>query len=361
MRNVINVLMVGSDLSVKGGMTTVVKAFLKNNFKDVNIKYIPTHIEKNIILKIIFFSKSIIKTIIALIFGKVDIVHIHLSERGSFFRKYIIFYLSKIFKKKIIVHMHGAEFKEFFYNSSRFIKNMIIKLMKKSSKVIVLGKSWDEFVKQIDISIETKIIRNSVRYPNEVVVYETEDIRILFLAVLTERKGIFDLIKAAEILLASKNMESYNIKFIIGGSGKEEIKAKEEVNKRGMDKYFEFKGWVNDNEKIELLKTSQIFVLPSYNEGLPVAILEAMSYGLPIISTNVGSIEDAVIDNYNGYIIKPGDICELKNSMEKCIVLKELWNKFSQNSKGLIREYYNELNYFDEMQQIYVDLVRGDK
>lgn len=351
--------MVGSDLSVKGGMTSVVESFLNNDFKGkINIQYVPTHLENvSTVNKMIFFMKSLFTIVKSLIFNDISIAHIHMSERGSFFRKYIVFILARMFHKKVIIHLHGAEFKEFYYNVNKIIKKMILHLLKSSDKVLVLGDSWENFIKELDNSIDTVILRNSVKYPIEKVEFNGSNINILFLAMIIKRKGIFDLIEAAKIIKNNENLKNYNIKFIIAGTGEEEGTAKQKVKEYGLQEYFDFKGWVNKQEKIQLLKESQIFVLPSYNEGLPVAILEAMSYGLPIVATDVGSVRDAVIDNYNGILINAGDIKALAKSIEEIIFYKDKWIKFSLNSKKIIEEYYEERRYFEKVEQLYNNVL----
>jgi len=86
-------------------------------------------------------------------------------------------------------------------------------------------------------------------------------------------------------------------------------------------------GWCNSYEIDNLLKKSDLFILPTYSEGFPNSILEALNNGLPIISTPVGGISDSVINNKNGFLIKPGNINMIKRSME--------W--FTYNRKSLLQ------------------------
>lgn len=353
-----NVLMLGSSLTVKGGMTSVVEGFINYNFKGNNIYYIPTHIDANKLKKIVFFVVSLVKVIHYLLFKKISIIHMHLSERGSFIRKNIIFNLAKFFNKKVIVHMHGAEFKEFYYSCNDRKKLKIRRLLRESDKVLVLGQSWNEFVLEIDKDIKTKVMPNFVTLVDDKVSLKGNKINILFLAVLIRRKGIFDLIEAINYLL--KEIKDYDIKVIVAGTGKEETEAKDRVNELGIGGNFDFKGWVGKKEKQKLLQESQIFVLPSYNEGLPVAILEAMSYGFPIISTSVGSIEDAVINGYNGIIIEPGDVLKLKESIKQLILNNEMWKQYSNNSKELVKNKYNANIYFSQIEELYNKINKGE-
>ena len=348
-----NILMIGSSLNVKGGMTTVVEGFLSNEFNNSRLYYIPTHIEELKIKQLIFFGINLVKIVYYLLSKNISVVHIHFSERGSFTRKNIISRISKLFGKSTVVHMHGAEFKEYYNSSKENKKNKIRKFLLNSKKVIVLGKSWDDFVKSIDVHINTEIMPNFVSCVDEKALFNKEEINILFLAVLIKRKGIYDLIEAINSLIKENLLIGYKVNVIIAGSGTEEVKVKAKVKELGIEGNFDFRGWVDKEQKNELLKKSQIFVLPSYNEGLPVSILEAMSYGLPIISTNVGSIEDAVINNYNGIIINPGNVNQLKEAIYTLIRDEKRWNEFSNNSKYLVEKIYNKDIYFKKIEEIY--------
>lgn len=87
-----------------------------------------------------------------------------------------------------------------------------------------------------------------------------------------------------------------------------------------------------------------------------MSILEGMSYGLPIVTTNVGDICDAVKNNFNGYVIEPGDIKGLCDGIKCLIINKYLWNRFSANSKKIILDNYDEKNYFFKVEELYHNL-----
>lgn len=353
----INILMVGPRCDVKGGITSVVNSFLNYDFKEAfKIYYVPTFIERGNIKKIVYFIFSLLKILFVLGYFNISIIHVHVSERGSFSRKYIIFKLGKLFRKKIIIHMHGAEFKQFYAGANNKRKKIIIKFLKGADQVIVLGTGWNEYVKTLDNEINTIILRNSIKVISEKAYFCAVQVNILFLAVLTIRKGIFDLIESANILLQDKELKRQNIKFIIAGDGKENARVKKYVNDLNLTENFQFMGWVKDVVKKDVLIKSQILVLPSYNEGLPMSILDGMSYGLPIVATNVGDICDAVKNNINGYIIEPGDIKGLCDGIKSLIINKDIWNKFSTNSKKIILDDYNEKNYFCKIEELYHNL-----
>lgn len=113
----INVLMCGSVLSVKGGMVSVVKNYLNyKDWEDVDIRYIPTHINANKYVLVLYFMWAYIKILCLALIGKVDIVHLHTAERGSFFRKAFLVQTFNILGIKTVMHHHAAEFELFYFS-----------------------------------------------------------------------------------------------------------------------------------------------------------------------------------------------------------------------------------------------------
>lgn len=351
----IKVLMLGSDTKIKGGMTTVVNFYLDNKFEGTKIKYLPTHYCENTITNIFLFFSNIFK--VNKMIKTNDIIHMHMSERGSCIRKYIIFKLAKNKNKPVVIHMHGAEFKEYYNSLNNYRKSKILELLRGSEYVLTLGKNWNDYIKSIDDNINSIILRNSVKIPKEIVKLKSDEFNILFLAVLEKRKGIYDFVEIAKKLLIEYKGKK-QIKFIVAGSGKEEDAIKKLTKEYNIDSKFEFVGWIDKDEKEKLFKKSHLYILPSYNEGLPMSILEAMSYGIPIISTNVGSIDEAVKNDENGYITKPGDILQMFNKSFNIINDEKLWIKLSNNSKQICYKNFNIDNYYKINEKIYKSIIK---
>lgn len=356
-KNKIKVLIVGSDSSVKGGITSVIDNFLQNRWNQIEVELLPTYIEGSSVEKIKFFIKSIIIYVIKSIKQDFDIAHIHMSYKGSFFRKWMVVKISKIFNKKVILHLHGSEFEVFYNSSSKMIKNMIKGIFEDSDKVIVLGEKWKNVIKSISGNAKIEVFNNAVEIPKENVNWCDTKINVLFLGVLIKRKGVYDLIESIKILKDTGIIKSKNLNFIIGGSGPEEEEIQYLINKYNLNPYIEMKGWVSGDLKEELIKKSQLFILPSYNEGLPMAILETMSYGMPVITTNVGSISEVVKNNYTGFLIEPGDIKNMAELITKIIDNKFTWEKISKNCKNEIYNRFNEKKYFEEIEILYNNIA----
>lgn len=347
------VLMVGNHPSVKGGITTVITQMLNHDWNKDNIKleFVSTYIEKNSILKIIFFIVAYIKILYNFIFFRPDVVHIHMSYKGSYTRANLIVNTANIFKIKYIIHLHGSEFEKWFNECHENKKRKIRKMLKNSYKFIVLGEKWKNVILSIEPDTDVFVLNNAIKETPKKCMYN-EKINILFLGVMIKRKGIYDIID-----IIRKNyllLKNNKVTFILSGSGKEEENLKRIVYENNFDDIVCFTGWINDKEKEKIILKSQFMLLPSYNEGLPMAILESMAYGLPIIASNVGDISEAVENGKNGFLIRPGNLNDLDEIIKKIINIDfKLWNEMSEYSKYIINKKFSEKIFFEKINSIY--------
>jgi glycosyltransferase involved in cell wall biosynthesis len=117
-----------------------------------------------------------------------------------------------------------------------------------------------------------------------------------------------------------------------------------------------FEGWVSGIRKHELLSTCDIFILPSYNEGLPLSILEAMNYHLPIIATPVGGTAEVVHDGINGFLVAPGDQKAMCQRLMRFIDNPDLITRMGSESARLITDYQPEA-VLPRLNQLYTELL----
>lgn len=355
----IKVLMVGSDPSVKGGIGSVIGQMLQHdwNAENVQMDFIPTYKETNNIKMILYFMKQFPKVKKYIREEKPDVVHIHMSYKGSFLRKYEIHKFCVANGVPDIIHLHGSEFKQWYEAMGSNTQEKIRKLLKESKAFIVLGNKWNEAVKEIEPDTNTVVVSNTVHVPEETVSWNAERFQVLFLGVLLKRKGVEDLLKAAKLLKDTGRIGK--MKFVIAGTGEKETELKDFSKKNDLNDVVDFAGWTAGEAKTKLLKESQILVLPSYNEGLPVAILEAISYGMPVVATDVGDISSAVHDGENGYLVDPGDVNRLSDSIYKISSSKETHEEMVTMSKMIARNDFADEKYFVQISNCYKKVIRG--
>lgn len=330
----------------RGGVAQVVKVY-SNLFECFN--FIATTKATNFLDKLIALMLAIFKFLLMFLMKNVKIVHIHGASYSSFWRKCIFINLSYLFKIKVIYHIHGGEFHIFFSKYPKFVKQTL----QKCDVVIVLSSFWKDFFEKEVCHKKIIIINNIIDKPIKLDILEDKNTcNLLFLGLLSRNKGIYDIL---EVLHKFYKDYKGKICLYIGGNG-EITTVKELICKNQLNEIVKFMGWVSKERKCEVFSNSDIFVLPSYNEGLPISILEAMSYKLPIISTPVGGIPEVVENNVNGLLIEPGNQIELKAAIDKLLYNPELRKRMGEVSYKRSLLYFPE-NVEKQLEQVYRELL----
>ena len=355
----IKVLMIGNHPSNKGGMTSVISQIKEHDWSPdgIDLSFIPTFLPGNLAKKALYFVFAYFRILARCMFKRPDIIHMHMSYKGSFSRKFYIHKLCKTFKVKDIIHLHGSEFEKWYNEVDEKKKRDIVRLLTESDGIVVLGESWRNIVKRIAPNANVEVISNGIEIPADTVHWDNEHCTVLFLGVLIPRKGVSDLIKLIEEI--RNNNQLGNLRFVIAGSGEEEERLKNEVHNASLENVVSFAGWVTGDKKNQLLKSSQILVSPSYNEGLPISILEAASYGMPIVSTDVGDISAVVKDGINGVLIQPGDISGLSDGILTAST-RDTFFRMSKRSREIIEESFSVESFYRKLSKLYHELGESD-
>ncbi len=305
--------------------------------------------------KRIFFLKQLLKIISFLSKNKdIRLVHIHSAKSGSLYRKLIIAYIAKVFfKKKIINHIHTGHFKHFYDDSSWAGKKLIRFFLKMNDATITVSDYWKTyFITSFDLKNVYKLNNMVNRVESNGTVVNGSPVTMLFLGMITRHKGIFDLLK---VIAVHRELLKNNLKLIIGGCGQVE-ELNEIIESNNLRGIVEYKGWVTGEEKEKLIQHSDVYILPSYYEGVPISILEAMRYGKPIISTFVGGIPEVVEPGINGLLITPGDYKALLNSLLYYINDHGNISKHGHQSLHKVKDYYPEV-ITPQLETIYSSLL----
>ncbi|BAY20657.1 group 1 glycosyl transferase [Calothrix sp. NIES-2100] len=317
------IIMIGASLQQNGGIATVEQLILKYAPNEIKIQHLTSHDEGSITHRLIVFIKALISLLSQLIFQKTDIVYIHLSDGGSVLRKAIIALTAFIFQKPVFIHAHGAEFHVTYSRLPLWAKKWLNAIFRKCQGFIVLSNTWKDFyVTNLGLNPQQVfVLPNPTELPIEIPQrLSVKKVTLLFCGRVGQRKGAFDLIQAFANLPSTIKDRS---QLILAGDGDLEA-GQNLVNSLNLAEYITFLGWVDSQKRNELLADADVFILPSYNEGLPMAILEAMAWGLPVISTPVGGIPELVVPQKNGLLVTPGDVENLSQAMQTLIANETL-------------------------------------
>lgn len=352
------VLVVGpSNTKSRGGMATVIGGI--RNSKILNLRYdidiFPSYIDGNILVRLLYSLYGYLKFLT--IYKKYDFFHIHTASFGSTFRKRIYLKTIKKAGKKAIVHIHGAKYLIFYAKLNQKKKKQVLEFLKSADMVIALSDEWKKsFEKTFGlkncVSLSNGI--NTDEYVNAVCDINAHHNEFVMLGRIGKRKGSYDLINAVEKAVKVNPQ----IKIYLAGDG-EISEVRKLVKQKKLEKNIEVVGWVDYNGKIELLKKSSILILPSYNEGLPMSVLEGMACGKAIISTTVGAIPE-VVKVENGILVKPGDVEALADAIVKCSSNLDLLEYYSKNNIKKIKEQFSIETMHRKLLEFY-DLMENNE
>ena len=267
---------------------------------------------------------------------KVRILHAHTAAGTDFKRTAVMVNMAKRCGLKVILHSHASSFKDFYRDADEKKKTWIRGVLGKADVLIVLSESWKTYFMGIGVPEEKIVIlHNITAYPQIKNVEKNEDkVRLLFIGEIGQRKGVFDLLKA---IGTHRDEMKDKIELRIGGNKNEE-KLLATIKDYGLDEFVHFEGFVSGEKKIDLLNWANVFVLPSFNEGLPISILEAMSYKMPIISTPVGGIPE-VVDETNGVLVEPGNSEQIYKAIRQYVLDRTLIDKQGEESYKKVETY----------------------
>ena len=272
----------------------------------------------------------------------------------GFFRSALLIFLAKIFNHKLILHFHCGDYNDFISERGMIFRKFIIYTFKIVDYAIILGNSiLQNFSLIFNEKTKIEIIPNGIRkidlIPTDLIKKES-CLKIVFMSNLIESKGYLDLLEAINILVGIYKFKRVECKFC--GSFLTSNDDKRFSNIYDAKKYFfdfivknnlqenvSFIGNVTGEMKTRILNESDIFVLPTYYnaEAQPISILEAMSLGKIIISTNHRAIPDMIIHNFSGIIV---------NSHSPDEIAKSIYEINTDRNKQKALEF-NSLNHFE--------------
>jgi glycosyltransferase involved in cell wall biosynthesis len=177
---------------------------------------------------------------------------------------------------------------------------------------------------------------------------------ILYTGSLDALKGLFDLIRSAEHVC----QDYQNVKFILAGRGPLEKKLKRFVHNLGLEKKISFIGYVNQETLLKYYQNATIFVHPSYHEGLPTTILEAMSCEIPTVATAVTGTSEVLVDGKTGFLVPPKDPEKLATAISSLLNDKKLRERMGKNAKEHVKRNFDWVIIAKKFEEIYSNRIK---
>jgi glycosyltransferase involved in cell wall biosynthesis len=242
------------------------------------------------------------------------IAHIHTCSGLTYFLDGTFALLARVRGVPVVLHIHGARFDVFLDGLNRPTRWLARRIAKLAARVVVLSGEWQQKMSTRLPGAKLTIIENGVAEPPPIAAEKVADeITVLFLGNLCQRKGVWDLLACAGQLPPGVRVA------LVGGEEDPGIAAQVQqyLERENLKQRIEMVGPAVGEAKFRWLRKADIFVLPSYAEGVPISMLEALAAGLPVIVTPVGGIPSVLEEGIHALFVSPGDRTALAGAIAR--------------------------------------------
>ena len=284
--------------------------------------------------------------------GQLAGVHVNMAERLSLFRKGAIVVASKMLGVPVVLHLHAAQLHTFYPKLPRPLQALTRWVFTLPECCIVLGTTAERFVvEQLHVpKARVEIVINGVPAPTVPRRIQAANgvHRILFVGNLNERKGVTDLLRA----VAYPGFNTLRTELVLAGGGDVQAYTAKAVA-LGIEDRVKFIGWTAQKEVAQLMAQADILVLPSYDEGLPLVILEAMANGVAVVCSPVGEIPSLLHHNLSACFVQPGDVKDLSTTLQQVLEQPQLRETLEKNGRALYLEKFSMVQFFSSIARIH--------
>ena len=342
-----------TSMQTRGGIATYVRDIHETSlWTDWNIRHIAVHQDGSKGTKMATFITGTSSFVIELMRCRPNLVHLHSSSDASFIRKAILLWMSRLARVPVVLHMHGSDFKTFYDESPRLFRAAIRFTLSQAKAVVALGDVWAARLRAIAPDARITVIPNAVRPARPVrQPGRGQPVRVVFLGRIGERKGAFRLLQAWALL------DAPTATLTIAGDGSIE-EARDVIRELGIQNSVEVTDWLSPDAVSELLNRSHILVLPSRDEGQPMAVIEAMAHGLCIVASDVGGLGEMIGDGC-GVIVSPNDVGSIAAGLRLVIADAELRAWYGAAAFKRVAERYDVDTVVRRLDSLYHEVMAG--
>ena len=339
------VLVVAPGKVGRGGIASVVHLHQRTRmWSAMRCRLLCTFREGSSMGKILAAGISYLRTPFALM--GTQIVHIHAAGESSFLRKLPILFMAKALRKTVILHLHASSEASLFVRTPRWAWRYGLR---SADCIITLSPTWENIIRKHVPDATIAVVPNPVRsFSTE---RRTRNLtpRVLYVGKVEQRKGYDTLLEAAAML----HEEHPNVEFWFAGHG-ELAEARAYSERLGISSAVRLLGWLSSEELEPIYEQVDIFCLPSRNEGVPMAMLEAMSHALPVVVTAVGGIPDVVRNGHNGLLVMPDNPHSIAEAISRLLLDPGRAECFAAAGQRTVQQSCDLEDVGDQLAQIYM-------
>jgi glycosyltransferase involved in cell wall biosynthesis len=338
-------------------MATVIALMAAHPDERIRITVVPTYIEGSVWQRLTLSVHGMLRASWLVLRRRTDVLHVHLGAAGhggSVVRKAVPLWAARVVGIPAVIHGHSYDFGGWFDRLPAVGRRLVRRLLIADRWVVLGRRHVDEHASRLLVPDgRISVLHNAVRIPDVPVGQSgVERVHAVTLGRLGARKGSYDLVAAVGML--DEDIRD-RLRVTLAGDG--EIDAvRAAVSAAGLEQTIQVAGWLDPTARDELLTAAHVFVLPSRDEGLPMALLEAMAYGLAPVTTMVGSIGEAVRDGVNGLIVTPDRPDQIAEALTALVADELLRGRLGVAARGRAHDFGLE-SWYQQLAALWADLA----
>jgi len=356
----VRVVMIGPVPRIYGGISAVTGAILDSDLPSrCRLTYLAEGTRRGLLAKLSSASAALARLVWLLAWRQVDLLHLHVGGGSSFYRHMLYAALGRLAGTPVLLHWHvpGTGEAQDAGLAGGLQSRLARWAINHAARVLVLSPAWTDALTalsgQPDAGQRMVVLPNPVdceliRPPDDPAQRRPDE--VLFLGDFSQRKGVRDLLAAAPVVLQRRPAARF---ILAGGAPPADVAAQAQP----LGAAVQFPGFVRGADKVRRLQEAALLALPSYAEGLPVAVLEAMAAGLPVITTPVGGVPDIFRDGVNGLLTPPGDVPALADALSRLLADAGARQSMGRHNRQQALEQFAVPQYAQRLLDVYCQVI----
>src|SRR4051812_34416010 len=337
--------------AARGGILSVIEAWRSLGlFERWPIECVPTHCEGGRLRKALVALQALGRVLRAIARGPV-VLHVHSACDTSFWRKAIFMAVGFAAGSPVIFPPHRGRLVAFYEKECGPLGRRAIRyFLRRATCIVVLSEGWAQWVRSVSGNADIVCVPNPVlgRVPRAAPERDT----ILFMGLLCEAKGLYELIEAFASLRRRLAETRPNLRLVCAGQG-DSAPFEAHARRLGVADAVVFPGWVEGSAKHAWMARAAVSALPSYAEGMPMSLLEAMAAGIPSVTTAVGSVPEVVEDGANGLLVEPRDVPALERALARVLEDPAFAARIADAARETVRRRFAGGAVLAELERVY--------
>jgi len=286
------------------------------------------------------------------------IVHIHTCSGFSFYRSVVDMMIGRHLGCRVVLHIHGAKFDKFYAHEPLWRRRLVARSLARADRVVALSSRWRDKLHHMSPNARVDIVENAVEIPS-VTPKQPQDgpCCFLLLARMDEWKGIDDLLDAC----ADLRRQGVAVEVVLAGpsgTAGDATVIHEKIRTRNLAGMVRYVGPVHGEAKSNLLAAADAYVQPSHHEGMPIALLEALAYGLPVVATRVGAVPEVVNNGRHGLLVPPRRPDLLARAMRRLATEDQSRRDMSRATRTLAIQRFSLARFRRDLTSLYDSLTQ---